>query len=219
MKDTIKLIVVLTIICSVAGLMLAAVNKVTKGPIAAAARTEKLDAMKKVLPEEFNNEPDKDVHILSENGKEWEFFIARKDGKFAGAAFVVSSDKGYGGKISVMVGVDLYEELHAIAILKQLETPGLGAKIEELEFRNGFPGRSLSETKWAVKKDGGDIDQITAATISSRAVVDAIAEGVNVYLANMKEIQSSKGEINRKEEKELKIELDDKELEDIDEIL
>lgn len=218
MKETIKLIVVLTVICSVAGLMLAAVNKVTKTPISAAARTEKLNAMKKVLPE-FNNEPDKDVHILSANDKPWEFYIARKDGKFTGAAFVVSSDKGYGGKISVMVGVDSYEELHAIAILKQLETTGLGAKIEELEFRNAFPGRSLSETKWAVKKDGGDIDQITAATISSRAVVDAIAEGVKVYLANIKEIQNSKTETDKKEKKDLIIELDDKELEDIDEIL
>jgi len=217
MKETLRLVVVLTVICSVAGILLAAVNMVTEAPIAAAARAEKLNAMKKVLPE-FDNEPDKNACMISANGKPWMFFVARKDGKFTGAAFEASSEKGYGGAIALMVGANSYEELEAIAILKQLETPGLGARIESADFRNGFPGRRLSETKWAVKKDNGDIDQITAATISSRAVVDAMSEGIAVYLANMDRIQATGAPAAETEPFDAELELDDTEIESLDRI-
>jgi electron transport complex protein RnfG len=62
-----------------------------------------------------------------------------------------------------------------------LETPGLGAKIREPKFKDRFKNRTLSNTTWAVKKDAGDIDGITGATISSRAVIDAIKEGLEFY--------------------------------------
>ncbi len=211
MKDSLRLIIVLSVICAAAGLLLAAVNKITTAPIAAAGRTEKLNAMQEVLPE-FDNEPDTDCVTIPDSDAV--FFVARKDGTFSGAAFEVSSDKGYGGKIVLMVGVNAYDEVQGIEILKQLETPGLGAKIESLEFKNGFPGRSLSQTKWAVQKDGGDIDQITAATISSRAVTEAIREGIAVYLANKSRIQGKSSQ----PAEAVDIQLDDDTMDSIDQL-
>jgi electron transport complex protein RnfG len=71
--------------------------------------------------------------------------------------------------------------VHGIEVLSHLETPGLGAKIREAKFKDRFKKRSLSNTKWAVKKDAGDIDGITGATISSRAVIKAIKGGLESY--------------------------------------
>lgn len=213
MKDSLRLIIVLSVICAAAGLLLAAVNKVTTAPIATAARVEQLNAMQQVLPE-FDNEPDTDTVTIPSADADAVFFVARKAGTFSGAAFEVSSDKGYGGRIVLMVGVNAYDEVQGIEILKQLETPGLGAKIESLEFRNGFPGRSLSQTKWSVKKDGGDIDQITAATISSRAVTDAIRDGIAIYLANKSRIQGNPSQPAAP----IEIQLDDDTMKTIDQL-
>jgi electron transport complex protein RnfG len=71
--------------------------------------------------------------------------------------------------------------INGIEILSHLETPGLGAKIREAKFKDRFENRNLSNTAWAVKKDGGDIDGITGATISSRAVIKRVKEGLEFY--------------------------------------
>ena len=90
-----------------------------------------------------------------------------------------------------MLGINADNETEAIAILGQKETPGLGANIEGDGFRSNFTKKSITETQWAVAKDSGDIDQITAATISSRAVVDAVKSAVDAYLANVDTIQET----------------------------
>ena len=80
-----------------------------------------------------------------------------------------------------MVGLLPGGAIHGIEVLSHLETPGLGAKIREAKFKDRFKKRNLSNTKWAVKKDAGDIDGITGATISSRAVIKAIKDGLAFY--------------------------------------
>jgi electron transport complex protein RnfG len=188
MKNIAKLILVLTVICSVSGALMALVNDLTIDKIAAANLAGKIEAMKKVLPE-FDNNPIEDTAVITVGDAEWEFFIARQGGKAIGSAFVSTSPEGYGGDIHVMVGINAEDKIQAIEILKPLaETPGLGAKIEGAPFRGHFAGLSLVGTKWAVKKDGGQIPHITAATISSRAVVNAIKQGLDVYLAHKDEI-------------------------------
>ena len=91
-----------------------------------------------------------------------------------------------------MVGVNAAGEIQGVEILKQLETPGLGARITEPGFRQGFAGRNIADTDWRVRKDGGDIDQITAATISSRAVVEAVKAGVEVFKRNEEQIRNTR---------------------------
>ncbi len=181
MKNLIKLTSILALVTLIAGLLLAGVNRLTTDPIKRTKKKVRLEAIKKVLPE-CDNDPIEDKVTIKKDGREWTFYVALQKDSYAGAAFQTSSQKGYGGKIELMVGVNNKNELQAIAILTQAETPGLGAKIEEPAFKKQFAGRDIKETRWKVKKDGGDIDQITAATISSRAVVDAVEKGLKVYL-------------------------------------
>jgi Na+-translocating ferredoxin:NAD+ oxidoreductase subunit G len=183
MKSTLNLILVLTVICLVAGLLLGVVNVLTAEPIAAAQREEKLAAIRTVLPP-FNNTPDTDTVTVEEAGRAWTFFVGRLDGVFSGAAFTATSPNGYGGPITVMVGVDAARCVNAVVVLSQKETPGLGARIADEDFRAQFAGRSIADTAWAVRQDQGDIDAVTAATISSRAVVAAVKAGLDVYSAH-----------------------------------
>jgi electron transport complex protein RnfG len=183
MMESLKLVVVLTIICSVAGALLAVVHDVTAEPIAAAALKEKSDAIMQVLPA-CDNDPGEDVVTVDAGGKTWTFYVARKEGRFVGAAFETVSAAGYGGDIVIMAGASAEGTVQAIEVLAHKETPGLGAWISGEVFRGQFAGRSIADTRWAVAKDGGDIDQITAATISSRAVTEAVKAGLDVFTAN-----------------------------------
>jgi electron transport complex protein RnfG len=186
MKDILRLIVVLTSLCIVSAIALAKIYDLTKGPIAHQKRLEVLRAIKTVLPP-YENEPDRDTVKLrigsDKRGEEIQraFYRGRKDGRVIGAAFKVTSPEGYGGDIEVMVGVLPNGMINGIEILSHLETPGLGAKIREAKFKDRFKNRTLSNAAWAVKKDGGDIDGITGATISSRAVIKAVKEGLEFY--------------------------------------
>jgi electron transport complex protein RnfG len=193
MKEIGKLVLVLTLICLAAAAALSQVERITRDPIAQALREEKLKAIRKVLPE-YDNEPDKEsVSVVvgrdeSGNDIEKEYYIAKKDGDLVGVAFEGSSSEGYGGEIAVMIGVNSEDDISGIEIIKHAETPGLGSKITEGGFLSIFKGRNLENTDWAVKKDGGDIDQITGATISPRAVVTAVDEELVRYSENRDEI-------------------------------
>ena len=186
MKDILRLIVVLTCLCIVSAIALAKIYDLTKGPIAYQKRLEVLRAIKTVLPP-YDNEPDRDMVKLpmgiDKKGKEIQgvFYRGRKGGRLNGVAFKVTSPEGYGGNIEVMVGLLPKGTIHGIEVLSHLETPGLGAKIREAKFKDRFKNRNLSNTMWAVKKDAGDIDGITGATISSRAVIKALKEGLQFY--------------------------------------
>lgn len=193
MKEILKLMLVLTTICFVAALALARVYELTREPIAHQKRLEVLRAIRAVLPD-IDNEPDKDAVRLQlreatkDESREITFFRGRLDDKLTGVAFVVVSREGYGGNIEIMLGVDPQGTILGVEILTHLETPGLGAKIVQKPFTQQFVGRNLENTKWAVRKDGGDLDQITGATISPRAVVEAVQEGLEIYQKNQGKI-------------------------------
>lgn len=186
MRDILRLIVVLTCICIASAIALAKVYDLTKESIAHQKRLEVVRAIKAVLPP-YDNEPDRDMVKLpmgiDKKGEAVQgvFYRGRKEGRVTGVAFKVSSPEGYGGTIDLMMGLLPDGTINGIEILSHLETPGLGAKIEEAKFKDQFKGHDLSDTKWAVKKEAGDIDAITGATISSRAVIKAIKEGLEFY--------------------------------------
>lgn len=190
MKEIAKLVFVLTLISAVAGLMLAFTNKVTEAPIAQARNAEKVQALAEVLPP-FDNDPSACAVVVETNGLQWTFHVGRKDGVYAGAAFESVSKKGYGGPIRLIVGVGADGAVRKIKVLEQQETPGLGTKVAASPFRDQFEGRSIEKTRWAVKKDGGDLDAITGATISSRAVADAVRTGLAVYTGNLQAISGA----------------------------
>jgi electron transport complex protein RnfG len=181
-----RLILVLTLITAGAGLTLSLVELVTREPIAEQRRLETLRALKAVLPQ-ANNSPDEDTVQLvtgkDKRGRDVQrtFFRGRQDGALSGVAFKVVAPDGYSGNIDIMVGIDPSGTIAGIEILSHAETPGLGDKIALPSFKANFAGKNLGNADWRVKKDGGEFDQITGATISPRAVVGAVRKGLEFY--------------------------------------
>ncbi len=170
MKGALRLVIVLFVVCGVAAGALAFVNAATKERIAEFARLEKIEAMQKVLPqaEEF---------VETTPGKLWE---ARQGSQLVGRVLAAST-QGYSGPIESLVGLDPSGAISGVRVLAQTETPGLGAKIARTEFLAQFEGRKPGEV--ALKKDdpAGKIDAITAATISSRALTNAVRKAMDAF--------------------------------------
>jgi electron transport complex protein RnfG len=116
------------------------------------------------------------------------FFRGRQAGELNGIAFKVVAPDGYSGNIDIMVGIDPGGTVAGIEILSHAETPGLGDKIELPSYKEKFAGKNLDNADWRVKKDGGEFDQITGATISPRAVVGAVRKGLEFYRDHRQEV-------------------------------
>ena len=199
MKEMSRLLITLTLIAACAGLLLSLVESATREPIKEQRRLQMLKALSAVLPE-FDNSPDTDIVTL-ENGidkkgapVEVVFYRARKADQLVGTAFKVIAPDGYTGNIEIMVGVDPEQQVNAIEILAHAETPGLGSKIEERWFKDLFKGKNLDNVDWRVKKDGGEFEQITGATISPRAIVGAVKKGLEFYRDNKAKILAEGGQ-------------------------
>jgi electron transport complex protein RnfG len=173
MKDTIKLIFVLTVICAVSSALLAAVYSKTKAPIEAALEVRTANAARDVMPAGLAA-PEKNVI------EGVTFFVARKEGRLAAVAVEGRSKSGYGGDVALMVGLGADGKLVNYKIVAANETPGLGTKMSSDTFRKPLLGKAITGA-WKVKKDGGDVDAITAATISSRAALACIRDAIAKY--------------------------------------
>lgn len=172
-------------ICIVAGAALAAVNMYTMEPIAASKAAALQNAIKKVTPEFDNNPTDDQFMSATSEGDSLVIFPARKGGKLVGAAVESFTKKGFSGEIKVIAGFDTEGKLLNYSVLQHAETPGLGSKMEQWfrteKNKQSVVGRNLSGGALKVAKDGGDVDAITAATISSRAFLDAINRAYSAY--------------------------------------
>ena len=183
-KDTlINMFVALFVICIVSGGVLGVVYNATKEPIAAAETAKKTEAIKNVLPE-FNELKETMVMSVLED-TEIPFYLAYDaDNNFIGAAVETFTNKGFSGNISLMVGILADGTLKNISVLQHAETPGLGSKMTEPTFKDQFNGKKADSFNIKVKKDGGDVDAITAATISSRAFCDAVNRALLTFENN-----------------------------------
>ncbi len=189
MRDMARMVLVLTTVCVVAALGLAKVYDLTEEPIRQALREELLRGVRAVLPP-FDNAPDQDARVV--DGRT--YYVGRKGGRAVAAAFEAASPEGYGGWIRALVGVDREGRVTGVVILQHAETPGLGAKAADPGYLAQFRGKSLQSANWAVKKDGGDFDQITGATITPRALVKAIREALEAFEAAKSQIFTPGGE-------------------------
>lgn len=174
----------LLVITLVAGFSLGFVNDLTVGPIAKAKLEKKVNLLKLVLPD-FDNNPADDIQLIkSAKAKDSiEVYPAYLNNEFVGAAVMGTTDKGFSGLIKIMVGFTPKGAIINIAVLEQKETPGLGTKIKGETFLKQFKGLNLSSYKLKVKKDGGEIDAITGATISSRAFCEATQIAYDMFTA------------------------------------
>ena len=170
-------------VCIVSSALLAAVYAVTKEPIEAANHAKTINAIAQVVPE-------------FEGGKEYSYYTVSKAGEPVGYA-ITSSATGYGGAVTLMVGITSDRVIYNTTVLSQAETPGLGAKCTEPEFADQFKGFNPARKKLSVKKDGGDIDAITASTITSRAYAKAVETAVTVFdsitAANAVDVDAASG--------------------------
>jgi len=169
-------------------------NHATHDDILKAEERDLQASLAQVLPEGFaDNDLLKDtVKIAGADGKPVTLYRSRHAGKVNGAVFQVAG-RGYAGEIVVLIGVDGSGRMLGARVIKHLETPGLGDKIEAAKSKwiRDFDGKSLGDQaaeKWAVKKDGGIFDQFAGATVTPRAVVKAVKGGLEFFAAHQNEI-------------------------------
>ncbi len=164
----------LTLISLVASACLGFVYEFTKKPIELSALNKKLNAIKLVVPEFTNNPNEEKYRLPTGEGDSLDIYPAKKDGVIVGYAVNTYTKKGFSGNISLMAGFKPDGTIINISVLEQKETPGLGTKMTEPKFKDQFNDKNPAEFALKVKKDGGPVDAITAATISSRAFCDAV---------------------------------------------
>jgi len=167
--------IALFVITAVAGLAMAIVYSVTVEPIAISQKAKINNAIKMVIPE---FESISDTVLLPDDGKD-SIRVHRliKGTENSGNAIETYTDKGFSGRFSLMVGFTPDGSISNIEVLEHKETPGLGTKMALPAFKDQFKGLKIADLpgeKLKVKKDGGTVDAITAATISSRAFCDAV---------------------------------------------
>lgn len=170
--------IVLTSVCLVCSALLAITYAATSEPIRASSLKALQVSLGEVLPDggEIAVEP----RVVSVDGKDYEYYTQTTGGNVSALA-VKSTVAGFGGPLTVLVGVQPGDVVYATKVLFHSETPGLGAKCQSDEnFLKQFRGFDASKYKLAVGKDGGDIDAITASTITSRAYTLAVENAVKV---------------------------------------
>ena len=169
----------LFVICLVCSALLAGVYALTAEPIAAAAAAKNEAAIKEVLPESAVTI--EEVRTVDMAGQKYEYNLAYDEqGNTVGCAINVAP-VGFGGPIAIKVGFDANGVIWNTKVLSQAETPGLGAKCTEASFSDQFKGFDPAQKRLSVKKDGGDVDAITASTITSRAYADGLATASKVF--------------------------------------
>ncbi|MGL4765195.1 MAG: electron transport complex subunit RsxG [Aeromonas sp.] len=160
-------------------------NELTKNKIAHQQQLEKLQTLEALLPaDSYDNDLVTSCKLVTSrkylgSDQPQALYTASKNGVVTGYALEAIAPDGYSGAIRIVAGFDAKGTVSAVRVLAHKETPGLGDKIElkKSNWINSFTGKSLTadnESEWAVKKDGGEFDAFTGATITPRAVVKAV---------------------------------------------
>ncbi len=182
LKSTLpNMVIVLTCVALITGGLLAWVNHVTEAPKLAEQQRSLATDISKVMGGKTVKETDIKNITKEFDGKTYEFvvhYVAQTNGTPLGKA-VESTTMGFGGDLTVLVGLDLQGKVLGYAIRQTSETPGLGIKAEEWFQKDGkgsIIGKDPLSKSFAVSKDNGDIDGITASTITSRAFLKAVRQ-------------------------------------------
>ena len=181
MREMIKMVITMPILSCFSGGLLAAIRSETKDKIEYQQLTfVKGPAIRQILAGS-SNDPIVDRFKLKKGDSEMDFFVGVVDGKANTLAFETSG-KGFGGDIGLMVGVDTTtDKLIGIGVTTHSETPGVGSKAkDDPGFSAQFKNLPIQET-FQVKTDGGQIDAVSGATISSRGVCTAVTDAGKIY--------------------------------------
>ena len=187
-----NMVMSLAIISFGASAILGGVYVLTKKPIEDAAELKKTNAIKEVLPQNNNMKIGKAVEVtLDSYSEKFIVYPAFENDKLIAAAVETFDNNGYGGQIKSMVGFDAEGNIVNYAILAMSETPGLGEKVtswfKTKRNNQDIRGKKPSEESFKVSKDGGEIDAITASTITSRAFLASVKTAYNVFMEYQKQ--------------------------------
>ncbi len=184
-----NMVLTLMVVTLVAAAVLGFVHDLTKDAIVLAKTKAQEEAIVKVLPA-FDKLGEPYLLIPEEGGDSLEFFPAYNAAdELVGIAVKTYTNKGFSGYIGLMAGFAPDGTISGYSVLEHKETPGLGSKMD-VWFNNpdkpnqNIVGKNPATTKFVVSKDGGEIDAITASTISSRAFLDGISRAYNTYMKN-----------------------------------
>lgn len=166
-----NMLIVLTVTSLVSAFALSLTYTGTKKARELVEVNKTLNALKEVLPA-FDNDPNSEKYN-PESDKELEIYPAKKQGQPVGTAIKTFS-KGFSGNITLLVGFDKDNKIYKISVMSHSETPGLGSKMADPKFKGQFESKDPVSFKLKVRKDNGDVDAITAATVSSRAFCLAV---------------------------------------------
>jgi electron transport complex protein RnfG len=175
-SSLLNMVVVLGATTILAGLLLGLVNAVTTEPRLKAAAEKQQQALTTLLGK-FDNNPTEDATSVEVDNQTATIYPATVGGKLTAAAVESTSPNGFSGEIKIMTAFAANGDITGYRVMEQGETPGLGAKMVdwfEGEGQRSIIGRNPSQARLIVSKDGGDVDGITAATISSRAFLEAV---------------------------------------------
>ena len=171
-----NMVLVLFLVTLVSSAAVGVVNSLTSGLIEKVKIEKQIQAIRAVVPT-FDNDPMTEKQIVKADGGELEFYPAKANGPLVGTAIKTFTNNGFGGLIELMIGFTPDGSIYNYSVLSHKETPGLGSKMDTW-FVKGAKGDITGKTPGTqglqVSKDGGNVDAITAATISSRAFLDAV---------------------------------------------
>ncbi len=180
MKSTLtNMVLVLLAITAIASASVGGVYILTKEPIAIANENAKKAALAQVLPSFEQTE----MTVVSLDDLDLEVYTATTAGEVVGYAINTATMKGFSGLFRLMVGLDTDGKIINVNVLSHSETPGLGSKMadEGNSLLSSVKDKNIGEINWAMTKNGGDIEALTAATISSVAYADAIERAQRAY--------------------------------------
>ncbi|WP_372948859.1 RnfABCDGE type electron transport complex subunit G [Mariniphaga sp.] len=192
----INMVLTLFVVTFIVAVVLGFVYDLTKDAIEEAKMKAQSEAIEKVLPE-FDELGESIKVALPATDDSLEIFPAYKAGELVGVAIKTFTNNGFSGFISVMAGIDNTGNLFGYEVLEHAETPGLGSKMNEW-FRNAekptqnIIGKNPETHQFEVTKDGGDIDAITASTITSRAFLDALTRAFEAYNNTNQQLETKK---------------------------
>jgi Na+-translocating ferredoxin:NAD+ oxidoreductase subunit G len=177
-----NMVLTLFIVTLVASTTLGFIYELTREPIAEARIRARNTAIRQVVPE-FTNQPNDESYKVPVESDSLQVYPAKQDGNLVGLAVSSFTEQGYSGRIRIMVGFNADGTINNISVLEHAETPGLGDKIDKAksDWSTQFNGKNPDNFDLQVQKDGGDVDAITAATISSRAYCDAVQKAYKAF--------------------------------------
>ncbi len=181
-----NMLMALLIISLVSSTTLGFVYEFTKEPIRMVEINKTNAAIQAVVPP-FDNQPAVESYKVASDLDSLRFYPAKMKGVVVGTAVETYTKKGFSGLIKLMIGLAPDGSIIDISVLEHQETPGLGDKIDKAksDFSLQFQGKNPAEFKLIVKKDRGDVDAITASTISSRAYCDAVKRAYDAYMSTL----------------------------------